>query len=397
MLLNSLLCLIAVLISIPLMVTSLEFWIVLFYVNVEKLTDNSSQLPENVFKILIPAHNEALIIHKTLTHLFDQMIPADSIIVIADNCNDRTAEISRNCGVTVLERQNSIQRGKAFALEYGIDYLKNQFPPAVVVIMDADCETTRLSLIALIHKVLNTAKPAQMVYLMRVVNNPSIKQQIAGFAWLVKNKIRPLALQQMNLPITLTGTGMAFPWQVFEVVHFDHHNLVEDMQLSIDCSCQGFVPLLCEHAVIYSDFPTQIAAEKTQRVRWEHGHLLTIAQQVPRLLKQALVYRNRQLLGLALDIAVPPLSLLIIISFISLVIFTLLLVFRVNSAAFLILLSNLAIFAALLMGIWYRYGQNYLTFSQLIGIPGYIISKLSIYVTFIFNRQTEWIRTDRHE
>jgi hypothetical protein len=46
-------------------------------------------------------------------------------------------------------------------------------------------------------------------------------------------------------------------------------------------------------------------------------------------------------------------------------------------------------FAAMLADVWWRYGQDYLSAKELSGIPLYIISKLSIYVAFLFKRQKE--------
>jgi hypothetical protein len=39
----------------------------------------------------------------------------------------------------------------------------------------------------------------------------SVNQQVAQFAWRVKNFVRPLGLRKLNLPCQLMGTGMAFP------------------------------------------------------------------------------------------------------------------------------------------------------------------------------------------
>jgi hypothetical protein len=49
----------------------------------------------------------------------------------------------------------------------------------------------------------------------------------------------------------------------------------------------------------------------------------------------------------------------------------------------------------LLACVWWRYGRTYLSAKELSGIPLYVISKLSLYIAFIFKRQKEWVRTDR--
>ncbi|MGK7915945.1 MAG: glycosyltransferase, partial [Prochloraceae cyanobacterium] len=51
--------------------------------------------------VLIPAHNEAVEIEATLNGVLPQIKPGDSVVVIADNCQDRTAEIAAQTGATV--------------------------------------------------------------------------------------------------------------------------------------------------------------------------------------------------------------------------------------------------------------------------------------------------------
>src|SRR5690242_20568119 len=56
------------------------------------------------FAILVPAHNEELLIGKTLSSLATLEYPTDryAVHVIADNCTDRTAEIAQAAGAKVL-------------------------------------------------------------------------------------------------------------------------------------------------------------------------------------------------------------------------------------------------------------------------------------------------------
>lgn len=45
------------------------------------------------------------------------------VFVIADNCTDNTAKISKKYGVNVCERFNKDKRGKGYALEWMFDKL----------------------------------------------------------------------------------------------------------------------------------------------------------------------------------------------------------------------------------------------------------------------------------
>jgi cellulose synthase/poly-beta-1,6-N-acetylglucosamine synthase-like glycosyltransferase len=387
---------IAVFISIPLVVVGTECLVALFF-GIQKPPISVTLEKAIAYKVLIPAHNEASIIGKTLAKLIAELPDSNpkNIILIADNCSDTTANIARSLDVTVLERSDVNQRGKGFALDFGIQYLKANNHPDVLVIIDADCETSKNSLIALINLVFELGKPAQMTNIMRVIDNAGIKQKIAGFAWFLKNKIRPLAMYRMGLPVALTGTGMALPWQLLETVKVGHGNIVEDMQLGIDCAINGYPPVFCPNAVVYSDFPEQSSAELTQRTRWEHGHLQTIVHQLPILIKESYQQKDWRLFAMALDVGVPPLSLLVMIALSGLIAASLSSLIIGSTTVFFILLLSFFYFTAMLTSVWWRYGQDYLSAKELSGIPQYIISKLSIYVAFLFKRQKEWVRTDR--
>ncbi len=383
-------------VSVPLFIVASQCLVAL-WVSPKSSLDTSPKADNVSYKILMPAHNEARIIQQTLKHLLNELPDNDpkNLILIADNCTDNTADLARAMGVAVLERNNVNQRGKGFALDFGIQYLKDHDRPDILVILDADCETSKLALQNLIATASSRNLPAQMVYLMRVVNQDSINQKIAGFAWLLKNKIRLLAMNSLGLPVILTGTGMAFPWQALENVRLGNSNIVEDMQLGIDCSIAGFPPVLCPDALVYSDFPEQSSAELSQRTRWEHGHLQTIINQVPLLTKEALRQKSYRLLALALDIGVPPLTLLIMLTLGGLAALSTLSLLTAETVALKVLAASFVYFIVLLTAVWWKFGRELLTVRELLGIPWYVISKLSIYFGFIFKRQKAWVKTER--
>jgi poly-beta-1,6-N-acetyl-D-glucosamine synthase len=82
--------------------------------------------------VVVPAHNEEQSIARTLQALLQQTRRPDRIIVVADNCSDRTVEIARRFGsrVTVIETAGNRDR-KVGALTmawqqyvaYGYDYM----------------------------------------------------------------------------------------------------------------------------------------------------------------------------------------------------------------------------------------------------------------------------------
>ena len=122
---------------------------------------------------------------------------------------------------------------------------------------------------------------------------------------------------------------------------------------------------------------------------------MTITQQVPLLIKQAIVKKDWRLLGLALDLSVPPLALLVMLSMVGLLLLTAGSYMAGSYGSFLILFTSVLFFAVTLTAMWWKEGQDYLTPKEMCSIPRYIFSKLSIYVAFIFNPQKSWVKTAR--
>lgn len=88
--------------------------------------------------VLVPAHNEEMAIGETLASLFRQSRRPDRVIVVADNCTDRTAELARAAGVEVFETVGNTHK-KAGALNQALLHvLPHQGENDLVMVMDAD-------------------------------------------------------------------------------------------------------------------------------------------------------------------------------------------------------------------------------------------------------------------
>ena len=76
--------------------------------------------PRKKFAIIIPAHNEELVISPLIDNLMSLNYPRElyEVFVIADNCTDNTAKIAAQHGAWVFERTDLEQRGKGYALEW---------------------------------------------------------------------------------------------------------------------------------------------------------------------------------------------------------------------------------------------------------------------------------------
>lgn len=345
--------------------------------------------------ILVPAHNESNGIGVTLKSLLAQVTIPESIIVIADNCTDDTAQVARQYGVSVIERHDDVKRGKGFALDYGMQYLKNTVqPPEIVMIVDADCWVGHNAIPTLAQTAMVRQRPVQALYLMVSPDAGALKTRLAEFAWVVKNQVRPLGLRVMQGPCQLMGTGMAFPWAFISKADLANGHLVEDMKLGLDAANDGHVPIFCHEALIKSAFATNEAGADSQRTRWEHGHISMIFNTGLPLVLKGLLTRNAELVAMALDICIPPLALLVMFLGGYIVIAAIIALFGyagslVLGGAMLVLL----IFAV--MAAWAKFGRHAIPLWMLAYAPFYALKKIPLYLKFLVKRQVEWVRSQR--
>ena len=344
--------------------------------------------------VLIPAHDEAEGIAATINSILPQLKPGDRLIVVADNCTDDTARIAIEAGAEAIERQDLSQRGKGYALDFGIRFIA-QNAPHVVVIIDADCSIQDNTLDKLVEYSLRHARPVQSLYLMLTPQDAGLKIKIAEFAWVVKNWVRPLGFAKLGLPCQLMGTGMAFPWEIISRENLANGNIVEDMKLGIDLCKSGKPPLFYADTVVTSYFPNTAGAQSGQRTRWEHGHLGMILTEAPRLFRLAISRGNKNLLGMALDLCVPPLALLVAMLSGLLMVTGFAYLAGLSSVPLLIATSAAVLFSMAILLAWWGWGRHIISLLTFLLIPVYVVSKIPYYVGFLWKRQKNWVRTDR--
>jgi cellulose synthase/poly-beta-1,6-N-acetylglucosamine synthase-like glycosyltransferase len=346
--------------------------------------------------VLMPAHDEAAGIAAAIDTVLPQLRGDDRLLVVADNCSDRTAAIAAERGAEVIERHDLDRRGKGYALDHGVRHLAAA-SPAVVIVIDADCAVEPGSIDLLASECMRRHGPVQALYLMLAPPGAGLKQRMAEFAWAVRNELRPLGWQRLGGPCQLMGTGMAFPWATISNASLASASIVEDMQLGLDLAAAGSPPSFCAAARVTSGFPAQASASVAQRTRWEHGHLAMIASRGLPMLWSGIVSGNMALVGMALDLCVPPLAALVL-SLLGLSLASAVLAAIGGSAMALVLaLVGLILLAAAVGVAWTQVGRRSVSLAELALAPIYALAKIPIYIRLFTARQLRWVRTGRDD
>ena len=353
--------------------------------------------PEQPFTaaIIVPAHDEAALIGQTLKSLIAAVGTGGTILVVADNCVDGTADIARQAGASVIERHNAGARGKGHALAFARDWLR-QRPPSAVIVLDADCHTDAASLRALADFSARTNLPCQAINLLEARLSASPMVQISTFAFLLKNLVRQRGLQRLCGGVHLTGTGMCMPWEHFDRAELATSSIVEDIQLGLELAQRGARPQLIENAFVWS--PSNDArGTLIQRRRWEGGYLAMARSSAFETLVTGLKRKNARIVMSGLDLFIPPLALLAALNAAALLICLVLAAIGWAGwipAMSLIFVATLMVFA--ILAAWAREGKAYLTLGTLVRLPFYVIWKMPMYLGLArLGAPSDWLRTDR--
>ena len=344
--------------------------------------------------VLVPAHDEGAGILATLASIFAQLQVGDRVLVVADNCSDDTAALAHGAGAEVLVRADAQRRGKGYALDAGVRRLALD-PPALVVVVDADCLLAPRALDRLARRCVQAGRPVQALYLMRAPAGSGLKTRIAEFAWAVKNRARALGLQRAGLPCQLMGSGMAFPWALIEGAALASADLVEDLRLGLDFARQRQAPLFCPEALVTSEFPVNAQGLQSQRTRWEHGHLAMLFRDGPRLMLEGLRSRNAGLCALTLDLCVPPLALLVLVALACCALGLALWAWTGAALPWSLALAPPLLLACAVLAAWARFGRAILSGRELAYAPVYALIKIPLYLKFLVRRQVQWVRSER--
>ncbi|HET7850693.1 MAG TPA: hypothetical protein VFL51_16690, partial [Pseudolabrys sp.] len=142
-----------------------------------------------------------------------------------------------------------------------------------------------------------------------------------------------------------------------------------------------------------------VAAQGTpslvQRARWEHGAIGTAIRYLPRLFGKFRRSGNVRLLAMMLDLAIPPLALLLLLLTVHVVLATTLCVFGGSVIPLTLGLANYALLITSVGLAWWRYGRNVVSLRTLAFAPIYAVRKVPLYLRLFANRQTEWVRGKR--
>ncbi|HEY2944444.1 MAG TPA: glycosyltransferase [Vicinamibacteria bacterium] len=353
--------------------------------------------PRLRFDVVVPAHDEEATIAETVRSLLAVDYPRSlyRVLVVADNCRDRTAEVAERAGARVLARRDDAHRGKGHALAYAFDRaLADGFAEAVVVV-DADSVADPNLLGAFAARFAGGARAVQARYGVR---NPaaSWRTGLMALALGLFHVERSMARERLGLSCGLRGNGMGFTCDLLREAPHRACSIVEDMEYGVTLGRAGHRVQYVDEARVLGEMPSTGAAARSQRRRWEGGRFALARTQVPELLRLAVKKRDPLLLDLAMELIVPPLAYLSFVCLAGTVWSGLALGYGVGGRpAFVMWTASLACLLVYVARGWALSGVGARGLVGLACAPFYLLWKASMLFERARPAHDEWVRTSR--
>jgi cellulose synthase/poly-beta-1,6-N-acetylglucosamine synthase-like glycosyltransferase len=241
--------------------------------------------------VLVPAHNEELVIAATAEHILRLNYPKDKVqlIVIADNCSDGTAgrlkalnskAAYRDRDFMVFERSGT--GGKSGALNDALAFAKHEW----ICIFDADAAPERNALYFLIEKAMEDPKTYGAVFGRNKARNrgQNFLSKCINLELVTAQRIYHTGLWELFKLGTIPGTNFIVKTDlILEIGGWDTEAITEDTAISFEIMTRGQLIALAPQAEAYQQEPEQLSVYLKQRERWAKGNFSVVMENIHHL------------------------------------------------------------------------------------------------------------------
>ena len=248
-------------------------------------TDGHKSIAEYpMVTVMVPAHDESIVIRKTMEALLKFDYPKDKyeIIVINDNSSDDSAQVLKNIQVNnprariiVINTDNIVGgKGKSNALNIALSVASG----SVIAIYDADNTPEKQALKILVENLMSDDKLGAVIGKFRTRNKYA--SLLTRFV-----NIETLAYQCMNQAgryfffklCTIPGTNYVIRRELIDRMGgWDVNALAEDTEISFRLYRMGYYIKFMPLAVTWEQEPQKLKQWFKQRTRWVKGNLYVL-------------------------------------------------------------------------------------------------------------------------
>jgi len=359
---------------------------------------------KNRFAILIPARNEEMVIGNLIDSLKNQNYPREfyTIYAIPNNSSDRTEEVARSHGATILNCSVPTKT-KGDVLEYAFSKLGEREDIDAYIVFDAD-NVVHPDFLSYMNSCLESGYSVAQGY--RDSKNPSDNWLSGSYTlfYLFQNIFFNQGRMALGGSASINGTGFMIKKEFIDEVGFQTFTLTEDVEFSGQCALRGEKLVFVENAITYDEYPVSFIPSWKQRKRWSAGILECMKRYFIPLLKRYFKTKEMASFDMALVYLGPLMQVLNFINIVMLIVFKVagITLYDLFSYLFASGLSFFLItsFIGILIEVFMLVLKKKKVISLISGIllfPVFIISWIPINISCIIKKHTKWeeIKHDR--
>ncbi|RXZ84766.1 glycosyltransferase [Paenibacillaceae bacterium] len=245
--------------------------------------------------VMVPAHNEELVIAFTVRNILRLNYPADKVqlIVVADNCSDQTAARVhalleqpefKERNVTVMQRKGT--GGKSGALNDALELVTGEW----ICIYDADAAPQSNALLFLMQKAMEDPERYGAVFGRNKARNrdQNFLTKFINLELVTAQRILHTGLWELFKLGTIPGTNYIMKTSLMrDIGGWDVKALTEDTAISFDIMSRGQLIALSPYSEAYQQEPENLKVYMKQRERWAQGNFSVVMENIHHLFGRA--------------------------------------------------------------------------------------------------------------
>lgn len=243
--------------------------------------------------ILIPAHDEEVVIGKTLEAMSKLQYPGElHVYVLNDNSKDKTEGIADSFDsmyqhIHHIKVPKGEPTGKSRVLNYGLSISKSDY----FLVFDADNQPEPNAVKLLVEYAEMTKNAAGAVGYVHTINSEkNFLTRMISLEFQVHQLLMQCGRWMLFNAGSLTGTNMLLKRSVInELGGYDPYALAEDAELTIRITSKGWTLPIVPHSKTWEQEPETVKALIKQRTRWLQGNLYLLEK----MLKEKRYWMNR--------------------------------------------------------------------------------------------------------
>ena len=243
--------------------------------------------------ILIPAHNEEIVIEKTILSMLEMDYPKDKyeVVLINDNSTDRTKEKVEN----IIEKYNTVNlrivdvpkdkggSGKSNTLNYGLATSISEY----IAVYDADNTPNRFALRYLMHEIMKNKEYGAVIGKFRTRNkNRNLLTKFINLETLTFQWMAQAGRWKLLKLCTIPGTNFLIKRDILNRLGgWDTKAIAEDTEISFRIYSIGYKISFMPLAETFEQEPETLKVWFKQRTRWVEGNIYVLAKYILLLFK----------------------------------------------------------------------------------------------------------------